>query len=231
MKKQFIAGMAMVVASTIATGAMAAGTVAKPKAIIAVEKMEKEAMKRAFGGEGRTAKDVADKDTAINTIAEWLQMPGVATKLRTAVKADSAKVNERLDNLALAYASKEVGKRVAETDAAQGKSMQEAAEAQVELISVSPLKDSGKKSTTLSADEHAAGIKGIEKLESQGPKQLKDFSQAERDSWTAVEKEYVKTVSLGQGSASEALVQSIMTVMKVARTKAIEIMRKLVDCV
>jgi hypothetical protein len=231
MKKVFITGMAMVVATTLASNAMAAGAAAaRPKAV-AIEKMEEVTKDKAFGGKGHTAKDVTDKDTVINTIAEWLQMPGLATKLRTSIKADSAKANERLDSLALSYAAVKVGEKVAETDKADGTSLIEAGKAQAELISVASLKDSGKKSTTISADEHTAGIKAIEKLESENVKTLKDYSTAERDSWTAIKKEYSKTVATSQGSASEALVQSIMTVMKVDRTKALEIMKKLSDCV
>ncbi|MNS53211.1 hypothetical protein D3C72_859590 [compost metagenome] len=233
MKKVFIAGMAMVVASTMVSNAFAAGAVAaKPKSIIAVEKGEKAAMDKAFGKD-RTAKDVPKEqiDTTIKTLGEWIK-PGMGPELTSTLKSDPSRLTERMDTVALIFATKEMGKKIEQSDTAEGKSLQEAAESSLDVIAVSNV-GKGQKAKNLSAEDNTAGDKAVAKLETETPSQIKNYSRAERDSWTAVKKEYALTVRTAKfDSRSEALVQAIMSkVTNGDRAKAIEILRKLADCV
>ena len=235
MKKVFIAGMAMVVASTMASNAFAAATVAKPKAIIAVEKMEKASRDKAFG-EGKSAKDVpADKiDVTITAISEWIK-PGMGKELVGTLKSDPSKTADRLDTLALIYATKEIGTKVEQTNPAEGKSLKEAAESSLEVLAVAELTktESKKKARDLSEKDNEAVLKGIAKFESETPAQIKSYSIAERDSWSVVKKDYALNMRTAKfDSPAEALIQSLMkNVTNGDRAKAIEIMRKLSDCV
>ena len=146
--------------------------------------------------------------------------------------SDSAKSAERLDSLATVIAAKKMAVEISKTDAAEGKSIDAAASASAKLLANASLTGARKSAKELNPSELTDTTQALTKLESLPEGILTRFSKAERDSYTQIIERHDQLIETGAKSTSEeAFVQAIMDVKKVDKTKAMEIVRKLKECV
>ncbi len=235
MKKKFVIGMVALATTMSFSTSFAApgGAVAKParEALVDYAKQIKET---AFG-KGMTAKglDAQQTKTAQDRLINELQLSsGKNNALAVSLKADTTLSAQRLDNLATIVAAKKMAAEMSKTDAAEAKSIEDAAMASAKLLANSSLTGARKSGKDLNANEMAETTSALSKLESLPESILTRFSKAERDSYTQILERHDVLVEQGaKGSSEEAFIQAIMDVKKVDRTKALETVRKLKECV
>lgn len=233
MKKGLLIGMAALTMSMAFSWAHAAPAGAKSvkEALVEYSKQIKES---AFG-KGMTAKGLGAQQLKIaqDKIINELQLSSSkSNSLSMAIKADPAKSAQRLDNLATIVAAKRMAGEISKSNADEGRSVSAAANATAKLIANSALTGARKSSKELSASEMAAVTLALSKLESLPETILTRFSKAERDSYTQIIERHDQILESGKkGSSEEAFLEAIMTVKKVDRTKAMEVVKKLKECV
>ena len=156
--------------------------------------------------------------------------------LTVALNKDSSKKTQRLENLAVVIAATKMAAKISETDAVEGESLQKAAQASAKVIV-----NSAKVGLDKSSDEMKEVTEALIKLESLPESILTRFSKAERDSYTQIIEKQNELLTADSGpltrssvqgkSAEAAFVEAIMQVKGVDRTKALEVVRKLKECV
>ncbi|MEK2643805.1 hypothetical protein [Bdellovibrio sp. BCCA] len=234
MKKQLMIGMAaltMAMAFSPAHAAPVGGVKSAREALVEYSKQIKES---AFG-KGMTSKGLSAQQVKIaqDKIINELQLSsGKNNALSMALKADATKSTQRLDSLATIVAAKKMATEISKSDAAEGQSISNAATATAKLIANSSLTGARTSSKELNTTEMAEVTAALNKLESLPETILTSFSKAERDSYTQIIERHDAILESGKkGSSEEAFVDAIMEVKKVDRTKALEIVKKLKECV
>lgn len=234
MKKKLMIGMAALTLAMAFSPAHAApvGGVRSPReALVEYSKQIKEA---AFG-KGMTAKGLSGQQVKIaqDKIINELQLTsGKNNALSMALKGDAVKSAQRLDNLATIVAAKKMASELSKSDAAEGQSIDAAATATAKLIANSALTGARTSSKELSAAEMTEVTAALNKLESLPETILTRFTKAERDSYTQIIERHDQIIESGKKSTSEdAFIDAIMEVKKIDRTKALEVVKKLKECV
>lgn len=230
MKAKFILGMAL--SFTLGTTAMAAtsGKVNVRESLIEYSaKVKTAAFGKSAGAKGLSGQALKE---AQNKIVNELQLPASKNSTLSMALADGAKTHQRMDNLATVIAAKKMSVEIAKVDAAQAKSIEQAADASAKLIANSALTGARTSVKELSASELSMVTEALTKLESLPESILTKFDVRERDSYTAILNRHDQLIESGtKGSSEEAFVQAIMEVKKIDKTKALEIVKKLKECV
>lgn len=232
MKKKVLVGLL-----TVTTLGFAAPTFAAPAARTAREVLvdyTKQVKEAAFG-KGRKASALSEQQVkaAQDSMIKELQLNGDKNNgLIASLSADSAKRAQRLENLATIVAAKRMAPELAKSDAKEGASLEAAAIASAKLLSNSSLIGARKSGKDLSNQEMAETTEALSKLESMPEMILTRFNKVERDSYTQILERHDQLVSTAaKGSAEEAFIQAIMDVKKVDKAKALEVVKKLKECV
>ncbi|HEY8271467.1 MAG TPA: hypothetical protein VIG33_11315 [Pseudobdellovibrionaceae bacterium] len=233
MKKKFIVGM-MIVTSTLSFSAHAAGTAveARPAREVLktyVEDVKKWAAKKI--GENRASLPVGEKmktEKAAEIFMEELKVPAAD---KTSIKSAMGKSKNKKafnDSLATIMATRRMTEGKSDVES---KSLEEASDALIGVLA--DAKDIGStanskffnEKTTDFADTTAALNKVVEM-----PDKFILFDTKTRDQFT---KALVKTRELSYKSETyeEAFVKALMESQGIDRAKAMEIVRKLKDCV
>lgn len=144
--------------------------------------------------------------------------------------ASAKLVEARLENLAaLAAARKVSDSLIAKEDPAEAASINQAVDTFVRSIANS-VYTRAKTSSRLDKQEAQDAALATDKMEAMGETVMK-MDRAERDTYTAIEKKRNEILENGRLSGEEALVEAIMNVKGVDKAKAMEMVRKLKDCV
>lgn len=233
MKKAFIFGMAALVTTLSLSIAHAAPGGAKPVREALVEYTRQ--VKQAAFGKSMTSKGLDAQKLKVaqdNIINELNLSSGKNNALSMALKADPAKSAQRLDNLATIVAAKKMAGEISKNDSAEGQSIDAAATASAKLMANSYLTGARKSAKDLNAAELSEATAALTKLESLPESILTRFSKAERDSYTQIIERHDTLIESGKkGTSEEAFVDAIMEVKGVDKAKAMEIVRKLKECV
>ncbi len=234
MKKAFVIGMvalATTMSFSVAHAAGATGAKSIRESLVDYTKQIKDA---AFG-KGGSAKGLTAQQAQIarDKMINELNLPaGKNNSLAMSLTSDSAKSSQRLENLATVIAAKKMAVEISKKDAAEGKSIDAAATASAKLLANASLTGARKTAKELNATELADTSAALTKLEELPEGILTRFSKAERDSYTKIIEKHDELVETGAKSTSEeAFVQAIMDVKKIDKEKALEIVRKLKECV
>lgn len=232
MKKAFVFGMAALV-TTMSMSFAHAAPGAKParEALLEYTKQVKEA---AFG-KSMTSKGLDSQKLKIaqdNIINELNLSSGKNNALSMSLKSDPAKSSLRLDNLATVVAAKKMAVEISKKDAAEGQSIDAAATASAKLMANASLTGARKTAKELNTAELTETTAALSKLETLPESILTRFSKAERDSYTQILERHDSIVESGKkGTSEEAFIEAIMEVKGVDKAKAMEIVRKLKECV
>lgn len=226
-KKAFILGMVFVAGVSAAQISFAAQGKA-PREIVV--DYTKEIRQKMLGNTSATVKslDSAKADAMKSIIIKELNMGSKTSDLNASISGEAGKA--RMDALLTIIAVKRSADAISKSDAVEAKSMLEAAEASVTLIANARL--AGEKSSTLQGTELNLVRETLGKLESMPADIITNFSKSERDSYTAVLKKLNELANdPATKSYEDAFILAIMEVKKVDRTKALEIVKKLKECV
>lgn len=222
MKKLIVTGMVLLSTSF----ASAAGKVAKsPRELLTdYTKIARDAM----FGKGKTASSL--DANALNGVKKKLVDELGMPELHTAMSGAAA--TARVDYLVSIVAAKKMAVELKNNAATveEGKSIESAAKASAKLIANSPLLGA-KKSADLNSEQVTLVRDSIQKAESLATDILLKFSKAERDSYTKVLEKYDELNQTSSKSAEENFVAAIMEIKGVDRAKALEIVKKLKECV
>ncbi|KYG60700.1 hypothetical protein [Bdellovibrio bacteriovorus] len=220
MKKAFVSGI-IVLASSFA---LAAPVKTTREALVEYNKQWKEYV---YGKSGSAAK-TADMGIAKNRIVEQLGVHGRASEIKNALSGNvSAK---HMDAFVSIIAAKKLAAEWSKTDSAEAQSLNAAADASTKALLNRSLRDVPKK--TELGENLTVVTEALNKIEEMPAEILTNFSKAERDSYTLVLEKYDEINSrVTSLKAEDNFVQAIMEVKKVDRAKALEIVRKLKECV
>lgn len=227
MKKVFISGMVALTATIFSMSVNAAAIKSTRELLVDYTKQAREHL---YGKSG-TAKGVSD--VALTEIKEnllkQLEMPGMESRLRPVLSGKAGA--DRMDSLVTIIAAKKMSSEVQKKDATEAQSIEAAANASAKLISHADIVGA-KPSKDLNKTESELVTSALQRAETLPTRILTEFSKAERDSYTQVIERYDQLNQVGsKKSAEDNFVQAIMEVKKVDRTKALEIARKLKECV
>lgn len=231
MKKKFVLGMVVLsmTAAQVAFAAPAAGARAPREVLMEYTKT----MKETLLGKAGSAKNLkeAELQNAKSRIIKELNSSR-AGELNSAMSGEAGKA--RMESLVTIIAVKRSTENLARTDAAEAQSMNAAADASLKLIANSTL--IGAKAipeTSMKSADVTLVREALSKAESMPADIIIQFNKAERDSYTQVLEKYDTLVaqSGGRKAVEESFVDAIMEVKKVDRTKALEIVKKLKECV
>lgn len=231
MKKRLVLGMVATVLLSTAIGH--AASVSKVNVKESLTEYTLSVKKAAFGGSheasGLSGKALKD---AQNKIINELELSSSKNSSLSMALSDTAKAPQRMESLATVIAAKKMATEIAKVDVAEGKSIEAAANASVMLISNSSLTGARTTAKELSTTELADVTSALVKLETLPEAILTKFDARERDSYTAILNKHDQLIeSAKKGSSEEAFVQAIMDVKKVDRVKALEMVKKLKECV
>ncbi|MFP5518313.1 MAG: hypothetical protein ACLGGX_00290 [Bdellovibrionia bacterium] len=195
----------------------------------------KEVRMAAFSGnKSASALNAQSAKEAREKIITGLELPAdKASSLSMALSGD--KMAQRLDNLATIVAARKLAVEVKKVNSLEGSALDEAAVASAKIIANSALVGARKsgmdKELNMNANEMKAVSEALSKLETLPEVILTKFDSKERDSYVEIANAYDKIVERGTLSAEEAFVRAIMTTKKVDKNKALEIAKKLKECV
>lgn len=234
MKKAFVIGMvalATTMSLSVAQAVEVGGVKSVKESLIDYTKKIKEA---TFGKSG-SAKGLSAQQMqmARDKMINELNLPaGKNNSLAMSLKSDSAKSEQRLEALATVVAAKKMAVEISKRDAAEGKSIDEAATASAKLLANASLTGARNSAKELNTAELSDTSAALTKLETLPEGILTRFSKEERDSYTKIIEKHDELIETGAKSTSEeAFVQAIMDVKKVDKAAALEIVRKLKECV
>ncbi len=229
MNNKAILGMIVIAATMSFSSAMAAG--AAKANLVEYSKQVKEAYSTGLttGKGSPVQRKERMQDQMINTLKLDAQ---TAVNLKVAIN-NSSKSAERMDNLLTIIAANRMAKEVSKTDPVEGKSLEDGAAAAAKLLSCSPLFGDGRPAKTLNASEMKEVTESLAKLETLAGPILTQFSKAERESYTKILEQFDASIRQGGTSktAEEVFVQAVMDAKNIDRTKALELIKKLKECV
>ncbi|KHD88510.1 MAG: hypothetical protein OM95_08340 [Bdellovibrio sp. ArHS] len=220
MKKALVSGLIVLTSSF----AMAAPIKASREMLVEYTKQIREF---AYGKGGSAAKIQKSKE-AHEAIAKAVELPSHMPDIAKSLSDSPG----RIESMMTIVAAKRMSVEVAKTDAVEGKSLRDSADASAKVIANSWMRKLEREST-LTKEEMEVASKALDRMEIDIPtKMLTDFSKAERDSYTQIIERYdVLNNSASSKKNEDNFVQAIMDVKKVDRAKAIEIVKKLKECV
>lgn len=228
MTKRILIGMTTV---ALAINAMAA-TTGTTTIRESITKQSEKVKKEAFAGAASMSKVAeAQKSAALDKLISWVAKGDQASSLKIALNGLSGKERDAAaDDLASIVAAKQIGELT--SDKVEGASLVRAAEASANTLSSARFVGVIKSSSLLKTEELADATAAMRKLIEMPELILTRFSIKERDSYSAVLEKMNEKIEKGTvKSAEEALVTSIQEVMNVDKAKAMEIVKKLKDCV
>lgn len=234
--KNYKVGMIMVatVLSTTFAPMAYAGTAKGASVKELMTEYAKEIKRSAFGG-ASSAKGLsaqASKAAQDKMIKELDISSAKANSLTVALRSNAAATGARLEALATIVAAKKLSKELSKTDPQQGKTLSEAADAAIGFLSNSYLTGARKSGTDLNAQEMALTSQALKRLENVTELLLTRFESQERESYVKILKRHDDILASGKkGSSEEALVDAIMVEKKVTKEQAMEMVKKLKDCV
>lgn len=242
MKKAFVIGMVALSTTMSFSAAHAATTGGAKSAREMLIDYTKQVKENAFGNKNGSAKGISTQQAKVarDRMINELNLPsGVSNSLSIALTSDSAKATQRLESLATVVAAKKMAAKIAEQDAAEGKSLDEAATASAKLLANSSLTGvqasvSGSRGAKniLNEAEMKEATAALDKLETLPEAIMTRFNKSERDSYTQILERHNQIVEAGSTrSSEEALIQAIMDVKKIDKSQALEIAKKLKECV
>lgn len=234
MKKTMMIGMVALMATVSFSTAMAAPAAAAkaPREMLAdYSKTMKEYFNKMGANKGVTAQNRAQIEKMLETD---LELSGTAktSLMQSLMSAPKDTVANRMESLASIIAAKKMSADIAKVDAAEAASIDAALKASTKLLANSNMVGAFKEVKTLNKEELSLVRDALVRLESLPTDILVKFSKAERDSYTEILSRHDQLAETGtKGSAEEAFVQAIMEVKKIDKTKALELARKLKECV
>ena len=235
MRTQLVLGMVAVAVTMSFSTAFAVGNV---RASDMMPEYAKDIKQHAFSGK-TTAKDMnlVQSEKAVATLSAALGLKTSSVDMMTILNKDASSKSDKIDTLATIVAGKRLATEIAKTDKAEGESLEKAVEASTKLLLTS--NKIGLNTPTVEAKETA---EALNKLLTQIEPLLTRYSKAERESFTRIMEKMNENLttdtsaqatrsSVAGKSAEESFIDAIMFVKNVDRTKALEIVKKLRDCV
>lgn len=233
MKTKWVLGMVAVTMSF--STAFAVGNV---RASDMMPEYAKDIKQHAFSGK-TSAKDMdrVQSEKAVATLSAALGLKTSSVDMMTILNKDASSKSDKIDTLATIVAGKRLAAEIAKTDKAEGESLDKAVEASTKLLLTS--NKIGLNTPTVEAKETA---EALNKLLTQIEPLLTRYSKAERESFTKIMEKMNENLttdtsaqatrsSVAGKSAEESFIDAIMSVKNVDRTKALEIVKKLRECV
>lgn len=180
-------------------------------------------------GKGKSAR-TTNQETAKSKIIEHLELPGARSK-ELLMSLNGENSAGRMDALVTIIAAKKLGAELSKKDAQEGSSLEKAADATAKLISTHYLLGE-KPSRDLSGEQTVLVRDAILKAGDLPSRILTEFSRAERDAYTLIlEKFDTLNQEVSARSIEDNFIQAIMDVKKVDKAKALEVAKKLKECV
>jgi hypothetical protein len=226
MKKLVLGAVAMAITMSVAS-AHAVSTKSPREMLIEYNRTSREAV----FGKGGSAKNLKDSalDQVKDTLLKQLELPDLTGRLRPNLSGTLGR--ERMDNLVTIIAAKKLSVELAKVDGKEAQSIEAAANASAKLLANTDT-FGVKKSTDLTDVEAKDVSAALTKAESLPDRILTEFSKSERESYTQVIERFDSLNKSGsKKSAEDNFVQAIMDVKKVDRKTALEIAKKLKECV
>ncbi|MBX2987940.1 MAG: hypothetical protein KF802_08580 [Bdellovibrionaceae bacterium] len=234
MKKQFIAGMLMI---SMTAPAFGAGMKGMPEYIKTVKEhvLGKDAAGKArtnAAGLAQQAHTIANDKIIKNFDLSSGEARGIRDSLTVSAKNSKEQVEARLENLASLLAARNLAKdRLSvQAEKEEAQSVLEATNAMVRIMALSSLKRQVAVKNNLTKAESDVAAEALDKYEALG-EAVVSMNKAERDMYTKVALKTDELVQSGKFSPEEALVESIMVAKGVDKAKALEIVKKLKECV
>lgn len=223
MKKAFVIGMVLVSAVT-AQSAFAAGTAAKP-VMERLKDYNAESRKHTFGTMSAKELKGAQIETAKQKVIKQLAVGGLKMSLASSLSGDPAMVKGRLDTLVTMVAAKRMSADLKSENPKEAQSIDASINAQVELISNAMLISEKPTGDLVVANQ------ALTKLTQIGGDIITGFDVQSRDSYTRVIKK-TNELALRETSLEEAMIKAVMAEKTNGdRAKAIELIKKLKECV
>lgn len=227
--------MVTIISTSIASPMAFAAPGGKPATVRELmTEYSKQIKKSAFGGassaKGLNAQAIkAAQDKMINE----LKLPASkANSLSIAIRSNPAGSQAKLEALATIVAAKKLATELQRTDAQQAKSLSEAADVSISFLSNSYLTGARKESSTLTQQEMTQTTEALKRLENVTELLLTRFQSVERASYVKILAKHDSLIASGKKTSSEeALVDAIMQEKGLSKEKAMELVRKLKDCV
>lgn len=231
MKAKFVFGMVALTATLAFSTAHAVEDVARPKTAQEILVDYTQQVKKAAFGDTMTAKGLSEVkiNAAKTSMINDLQLSAAeGSKLSVAV----GQKPERLDALATVVAAKRWAQEVSKKNAAEGKSLDDAAVASAKFLANSSLTGAFADSKELNAKDLSDTKSALTKLETLPEAILTHFSKAERDSYAQILERHNAILDAEPNKLSEeAFVEAIMSVKAVDKATALDLVRKLKECV
>ncbi len=235
MKKQMIMGMTVLAVSlSFSIHAVAGATAGKSlKETMADYKEDmKKVIEKSLNQNNMSLEQA--KAAREKIVAEVKMDEGKRDSLVSALSGNGDLAKQRLDSLATIIAVQKMVPGISAKNPAEGQSLNDASKAAAQLIADANLTGAARPQDvkTLNSLELSDTTAALKKLETLPEAFLIRFESTERDSYTQVLNKRAELVdSAKYASSEEAFVQAIMDVKKVSKDKAMEIVRKLKECV
>lgn len=238
MKKTVIIGLTLV---TFSMGAFAATNLSSAQIKTKLtEYLDKDVKPTIFGKGKSSASGLASQAQKLATdkiLTELSSDAAVRTALRNGLvvtKTSTAEIVEaRLNSIASLIGAKKLAQELIKNgnNVEEAKSIDLSVNALTKLMANSDLISATSKYTLLQGNEVADAIAAVRKMESLGEAVVK-MDKTDRDMYTKVAEKTVELIENGKSkNLEESLVQAIMDVKSVDKAKALEIAKKLKDCV
>lgn len=237
MKKTVLIGLTLV---TFSMGAFAASTNLSSVQIRSklTEYLDKDVKPAIFGKGISSSKGLAAQAHKLATdkiLTELSSDAATRNALRGSLvmqgKVTADVVEARLNSIASLIGAKKVATELIKNgnNIEEAKSIDSSVTALTKLLASTDLVSATTKYTTLQSNEVSDAIAAVRKMETLGEAVVK-MDKADRDMYTKVAEKTVEKAQNGK-NLEEALVEAIMDVKSIDKTKALEIARKLKDCV
>lgn len=187
-------------------------------------------------GKGGTAKGL--NEASLKPAKDFIMKELKMTDSQSAMKINMALSGEgsatRMDSLVTVVAAKRLVSEISKTNADEAKAVDAAADATAKLIMNSALL--GAKQESAIKDLNSAELKlvreSLTKMEEVAPNMIVSFNKTEREAFTKVLEKLDTLVDKAPNkSYEENFVQAIMETKGVSKEKALEIAKKLKECV
>lgn len=226
MKKLLMGAVA--VAFTMGFATVHAATVKSPREMLVEYSRESREAVFGKGGSAKTLKDSA-LDQVKDNLLKQLELPDLAGRLRPNLSGTMGR--ERMDNLVTIIAAKKLSLELSKVDGKEAQSIEAAANASAKLLANADT-FGVKKSTILTEVESKDVSAALSKAETLPDRILTQFSSSERESYTQVIERFDSLNKSGSNkSAEDNFIQAIMDVKKVDKKTALDIAKKLKECV
>lgn len=190
-------------------------------------------VREAIYGKGKSAK-TTNQDRAKDRIVEQLEIPSARVKeIRMSLSGEQSVM--AMDALVTTIAAKKLSQEISKVDAQEGTSLAQSADANAKLIAslylLAPAK-TPKKHTELTDAQATLVREAILKSGEISPRMLTEFARLERDSYTKVLEKFDQlNQEVSTRTIEDNFILAIKEVQRVDTTKALEIVKKLKECV